>query len=170
MSEEIARQDGEMVPPENSKVVFIESLKACRTVSVAAQLAGISRQEAYFHRRTDDAFRKAWDSAFEEGRDVLLQRALDLSDRDSPYYDPKNAPRMLMFLLKGHPSVQREPQAAQAFVNVTINGNSRPISSLKELTDQELQQIVEGDITIEGDETILYDDEDEFEDEGEFVG
>ena len=126
MTEEMAQRESEMVTPsEEWKVTFIACLKTCCVVSVAAESAGISRQAAYRHRRTDREFRQAWDSAFEDARDVLLQRAVDLTDPSSGYYKPQVASRMLQFLLPWYRTEgvrARSLRKGTSLTSVVMNG------------------------------------------------
>ena len=66
------------------KAVFLHSLGIMPVVRVAAQKAGISRQVAYRTREQDPDFAAAWDSAKEDGVDLieaaLHKRAREKSD------------------------------------------------------------------------------------------
>jgi hypothetical protein len=48
---------------------FLDALRDGRSVTAASIDAGISRSTAYEWRYADDEFRKAWDSAVDEGTD-----------------------------------------------------------------------------------------------------
>lgn len=50
--------------------VFLESLKSDPNVSLACDMAGISRTVAYIWKKEDEAFADAWEAALERTRDV----------------------------------------------------------------------------------------------------
>ena len=54
---------------------FLDALRDGRSVTAASIDAGISRSTAYEWRDADDEFRKAWDSAVDEGTDRLEDEA-----------------------------------------------------------------------------------------------
>ena len=45
---------------------FLAELRRVGKVYLAAQLAGVSRAQVYYHRRRSTAFRSAWDRALRE--------------------------------------------------------------------------------------------------------
>lgn len=58
-----------------AKERFIEALRECPIVAIAARQAGLPRRTAYNHRKEDSEFRAAWDDALEEGMDLAEAEA-----------------------------------------------------------------------------------------------
>jgi hypothetical protein len=54
---------------------FLEVLAKCGNVTAAAEAAGVARCVPYEHRKTDDAFAKAWEEAEEVAADRLEAEA-----------------------------------------------------------------------------------------------
>lgn len=83
------------------KPAFLESLARLGNIKLAAEAAGITRQNAYAARKADPDFAEKWDDAIEQAVDDLQEaarkRAMEGSDA------------LLIFLLKAHrPSVYRD--------------------------------------------------------------
>ena len=70
---------------------FLRALSSEPVVWVACEKAGVSRSVAYLTRKQDDAFRREWDDALENGLDSL---EVELHRRGR-----KNSDRAAMFLL-----------------------------------------------------------------------
>lgn len=77
------RSRSDRITPEK-KAIFIEGLAAGLTPGPAARNAGFSRENAYYQRKIDKAFERAWDAALQQGYDGMEvachQRALKGSD------------------------------------------------------------------------------------------
>ncbi len=58
-----------------AKERFIEALRECPIVAIAAHHAGLPRRTAYNHRDQDPEFAAAWDDALEEGMDLAEAEA-----------------------------------------------------------------------------------------------
>ena len=81
-------------------------------VSLAAQYAGRSRNQAYYVRRRSEDFAAQWDEALEEGSDLLEAEARRraVTGVDKPVYYKgevvgsitQYSDRLLMFLLRAH--------------------------------------------------------------------
>ena len=95
-----------------AKVAFLTALQEDPNVSLACDLAAISRESAYQWRKADKAFAKAWDNALERCRDtarssifkrgilgwdepmvsmgqIVYEAELMLDDDDKPVLDKK---------------------------------------------------------------------------------
>lgn len=66
-------------PLDNWEQAFIEALKDIPVVRRACDVAGVSRATAYRHKADDEAFSVAWDTALEEGADLIEESAWDLA-------------------------------------------------------------------------------------------
>lgn len=61
-------EDGSLTPAYEQLLV---NLRDGYPPSLAIQKAGVKRSTAYHHRVSDDAFRDAWDDAYEHGTDAV---------------------------------------------------------------------------------------------------
>jgi len=57
------------------KTAFLRAMGACGNVTIAANIAGVSRESAYRHRKTDKAFAEAWDDARDAACDLIEAEA-----------------------------------------------------------------------------------------------
>lgn len=89
---------------------FIAELADGNTVTGAAQAADVARSTAYDWRNDDPDFRQAWDSAWDQGADLLeaeaLRRAVHGVDKPVTVAGEREIVReysdtLLIFLLKG---------------------------------------------------------------------
>jgi hypothetical protein len=87
---------------------FITALKQTPNVTLACQVANVSREAAYKSRRNDQLFAEQWQAAINAAVDNLETKAFELALRD-------NVP-LLMFLLKAHRSTYRETQRHEHLV------------------------------------------------------
>ncbi|MCZ7539729.1 MAG: terminase [Anaerolineae bacterium] len=100
---------------------FLTALEESASVTAAAAAAGITRQNAYNHRRHDDSFAEKWSRALEIGigtlEDEAVRRALE--GVEEPIYQRgeycgtinRYSDTLLIFLLKSHkPEVYNRPQ------------------------------------------------------------
>ena len=94
------------------KPAFIKALRRTGNVTLAAQYAGRSRNQAYHVRRHSEDFAAQWREALEEGSDLLdaEARRRAVTGIDKPVYYKgevvgsikKYSDRLLMFLLRAH--------------------------------------------------------------------
>jgi AcrR family transcriptional regulator len=88
-----------------ARAKFCEMIGQGVSITTAAKAAGASRTTVYRWRDEDKSFAEAWDSAREEGLDLLEDRALRLAHQGSE--------RLIMFILKaGRPEKYKERVAA----------------------------------------------------------
>lgn len=100
---------------------FLAALEESANVTVAAEAADITRQNAYAYRREDAEFAQKWDAALDVGvgtlEDEAVRRARD--GVEEPIYQRgeymgtvrKYSDTLLIFLLKSHkPQVYNPPQ------------------------------------------------------------
>ena len=73
---------------------FIDALKETPNVTLACQVANISREAAYKSRRNDQLFAEQWQAAIDSSVDEIETKAFQLAKRD-------NVP-LIQFLLKAH--------------------------------------------------------------------
>lgn len=100
-----------MIAEKRWQPVFIEALRELGHVGKACQAAGISRQTAYAHRRTEPQFAKDWDIAIDDAaftlEDEAWRRARDGVDEPIVHQgmiigtQKKYSDTLLIFLLKG---------------------------------------------------------------------
>lgn len=89
------------------KLRFLEQLRKVPNVSAAAQAAGISRQQAYDIRETDETFAKEWNDAIEQAVDQLVGKAWGRAKGGK-------SDLLTIFLLKSHrPEIYRETVRAE---------------------------------------------------------
>lgn len=100
-----------MIAEKRWQPVFIEALRELGHVGKACQVAGISRQTAYLHRRNEPQFAADWDTAIDDAayslEDEAWRRARD--GVDEPIVSQgmiigtqkKFSDTLLIFLLKG---------------------------------------------------------------------
>lgn len=96
---------------EEKKDKFITFLSANPNVAAAAKKIRVSRDTLYRHKKEDEAFAQAWDSAIEEGTDALEDEAVRraLEGTKKPVYQggklaghvQEYSDTLLIFLLKG---------------------------------------------------------------------
>lgn len=60
---------------QKAKDRFIQALRECPVVAIAAKQAGLPRRTAYNHREQDPEFAAAWDDALDEGMDLAEAEA-----------------------------------------------------------------------------------------------
>lgn len=146
---------------------FLLNLRETCNVKLSCERAGVSRARVYMVRNQFEAFARAWRLAEEDASDdlafALRERGIAVSDKAA------------IFLLQAHqPEKYREqkPETKIVIIRLEIGGQSRDITSLDDLTTDELRQLERGvrsgSVTIDGDATLLLG---EAEDtiEGEFT-
>lgn len=152
------RANHAVIPFDQWRPRFLAGLKRSGIVGVAASEAGVSRQTAYAHRQRDEEFRAEWDCALEDAIDnVLLRRAFDLTDPDTPNYESRTAARVLQFLLRGYrPERFKEYREAQTTTIVKFPGYERQVRAepdgipdFGEFSDAELDLAVDNGMIIE---------------------
>jgi hypothetical protein len=80
---------------------FLRALREAPSVKTACQAAGISRETAYEHRRTNALFAEQWQDALDSAVDDLEVVAFKLAAKGNPV--------LLQFLLRCHrPGTYRE--------------------------------------------------------------
>jgi hypothetical protein len=85
---------------------FLRALRRTPNIKVACSAAGVSRQTAYQHRKSDHAFAEAWYDAIEASVDRLEARAFELAEQGDP--------NLITFLLKCHrPAIYNAPQRSE---------------------------------------------------------
>jgi hypothetical protein len=140
---------------------FLLCLRVSQSVRQACFAADISRTMVDRVKNTHPEFAKAMAEAIEDAVDWYVEearrRALKSSDM------------LLWNMLKAHrPDIYREHKAGvnvAAVIRVEINGKSRTIESVDDLTDAELKALASGELTIEGDiSKLLGDGSDEDDD------
>ena len=114
---------------------FIERLRATGNVTLAARVAGVSRQEVYNARNRNKTFRRLWNEALEEAVDLLdgeaRRRATGIK-RDI-YYAGKvvgeenvYSDSLLMFLLKAHrPTLYRDNVKMEHSGGMDVTGDRK---------------------------------------------
>jgi hypothetical protein len=140
---------------------FLLALREGVTVTSACAVVGIGRTQVYTVKNRYPAFAKIWTDAEQTGVDTVVEecrrRALGGSDL------------LMIFYLKAHrPEVYREPKAGlnvAAMVKVDIGGQERMVESVNDLSDQEIETMVEGKLVIEGDASKFFGDEEWSEDD-----
>lgn len=133
---------------------FLLSLRSSHSIRQACYAADITRAMVYRVKNAHPEFSKAMAEAEEDATDWYYEearrRALQSSDM------------LLWNMLRAHrPEIYREPKAGvnvAAVIKVEINGKSRTIESVDDLTDAELKALASGELTIEGDLTPLLGD------------
>jgi hypothetical protein len=101
--------------------IFLETLATGYSVTAAATAAGVNRYTVYQWRSIDPAFAAQWESALEQGTDVLedeLRRRAYIGVEEPIFWKgnkiataPKYSDTMLMFFLRGRrPEKYREFQ------------------------------------------------------------
>src|SRR5260370_15211523 len=82
---------------------FLRALQKTPNIKVACTAAGVSRQTAYQHRKSDVAFAEAWQDAIEASVDKLEAVAFKLAE--------KGDSNLITFLLRCHrPETYRDTQ------------------------------------------------------------
>ena len=131
------------------KPKFIDVLSIKGSVTDAAKAAGITRQTAYQHRRTDEVFAKCWALAEEEVSDSIeremWRRAVEGVDKPHYYKDQlvdtykEYSDRLLIVLARARNPKRFTPEkrlehsgaiGGQAQVVITIPDNSRDPDAL----------------------------------------
>lgn len=137
---------------------FLLALRNGDTMKKACELAGINRQKVNDTKNAYSTFARACADAVEDGVDELeaaaRSRALGGSDA------------LIKFLLQNlRPQFydRRLPAPPGAVIQINFNGRARNITSADELTNEELEGIVHGEVTITGDVSALFPDEDDNE-------
>jgi hypothetical protein len=129
---------------------FLLALRTSGTVKGACEIAGIDRQTAYKIKNAYPTFARAWVDADEDAVDDLVAAARERAQDGSDL--------LMMFLLKAHrPGVydRRLPASPAAVIQITFNDRTREITSLDELTEEELEGGIRGKMTITGDVSAL---------------
>lgn len=70
------RRTSKKDPVAEARVAFLEHLARGVSITAAAQAAGVGRRTVYEWRAADQTFAEAWDSALDEGSDLLEDEAL----------------------------------------------------------------------------------------------
>lgn len=130
------------------KELFISVLKKVYTVSIACELASVSRSQAYKWKNEDPAFAEQWEDAQLYSEDALESAALlkvaeTLTDKRRKLEMPVE--RMTEFLLSGmKPEKYRKAVSSgieQVSINITIDWGLVP--------DEILTQYNEGALTLQ---------------------
>lgn len=134
-------------------VPFLITLRRLGALGGACEAASISRRQAHKFKNTYVEFSEAWDDAMEDMYDGLVIVA---------HRRARKSDSVLKFLLKGYRSAffdRRLPPQPTGFIQVNFDGATRDISSVNDLSNEELKEIIDGDMTITGDITPLFDDD-----------
>ena len=145
---------------------FLLELASRGIVGHACDQAGVSKETAYKYRRSENwvAFRVMWDEAIETAYDHLEQVAIDrATDPTYPGFDPSPSAGLLKWLLEAYRphKFKRDKGVQVGPVYLLTVGNFpqrqiRRMEDLDGLTDQELEALAGGDITLtEGDYTMV---------------
>ena len=88
-------------------VPFLAQLQRTPNIDYAATVAGITRQAAYARRKTDPAFKEAWDTALGVAVGRLEDHAFTLADQ-------LDASMVKWLLTHHHATYQKQPAGADA--------------------------------------------------------
>lgn len=132
---------------------FLSALSKGLSVTDAASKVSMSRRGMYDARDVDLEFKKEWDSAIEEGTDLLedeaRRRAVEgtdhpvihlgvITDTYKTYSDT-----LLIFLLKA-----RRPETYRERADITSNG--KPLNPYLALTDEQLRELAKSILNGDG--------------------
>lgn len=147
---------------ETTKQHFLDTLRECPNVTVAARACGISPATLYKHRRDDALFAERWQEALEEAVDLLEHEAHRRAFKgvaepvfyqgDECGYVTKYSDGLAQFLLKAHrPDKYRERSEVKQEISggMQLNDTTRAarLAALLQLAERRANQAEVSDDT-----------------------